>query len=305
MDYIKVLKSTENKIKYSCEKCNYITTDKCNYNKHLFTAKHRRITNDTNENLEKYICNCGKEYKNRQGLYKHRKICTFNENTRKEIINSEPNTHVIMELINENKEFKSLIIEQQKENKVLINKLFEVSQQPSTINNNNNNTINNNQKFNLNFFLNDTCKDAMNINEFLETIKITFEELLTIGDSGFVSGVSDIFIKRLQDLDITKRPIHCTDLKRETIFLKDNDTWNKDKDNVKLKEIIEKVEYRNVDNLKNWCIENPDSKINNTSNNLLRDKIYLQTLQGDEKTREKIIKNISKEIIINKSEENA
>jgi hypothetical protein len=105
----------------------------------------------------------------------------------------------------------------------------------------------------------------------------------------------------LKDLDITKRPIHCTDAKRETIYFKEDDTWNKDdKDNKRLKSVIEKVEYKNVAALRQWCLENPDSKINNSPNNLLRDKIYLETLQGDERTRDKIIKNIVKEVIVTK-----
>jgi len=137
--------------------------------------------------------------------------------------------------------------------------------------------------------------------EFLENIKITFEELLIIGDTGFVNGVSDIFIKRLQDLDITKRPIHCTDIKRDTIYLKNEDVWNKDdKENNNLKDIIKKVEYKNVAALYNWSIENPESKVNNSSENLLKDKIYLQTLQGDDNTRDKIIKNITKTVTIDK-----
>ena len=124
---------------------------------------------------------------------------------------------------------------------------------------------------------------------------------MQIGDVGFVAGVSDIFIRQLHNLEISKRPLHCTDLKRETIYFKQDNMWNKDNtDNSKLKNIIEKIEYRNVVALRDWCNENPDAKVNNTDNNLLKDKIYLQTLQGDERTREKIIKNISKEIIIDK-----
>ena len=109
-----------------------------------------------------------------------------------------------------------------------------------------------------------------------------------------------LFIKKLKDLDISKRPIHCTDSKRETIYFKE-DVWNKDdKDKTRLKQIIEKIEYRNVAALRDWCNENPDSRVNNTPNNLLKDKIYLQTLQGDERTRDKIIKNISKEVMVEK-----
>ena len=179
--------------------------------------------------------------------------------------------------------------------------LLEVLKNGTHVTNSNNNTNSNNKTFNLQFFLNETCKDAMNIQEFIESIKITFEELLTIGNDGFVNGLSDIFVKRLKDLEVNKRPIHCTDSKRETFYLKEIDKWNKDdKDNSKLKNAIEKIEYKNVAALQQWCNENPDSKINNSDNNLLRDKIYLQTLQGDGRTREKIVKNISKEVIIDK-----
>jgi hypothetical protein len=213
-----------------------------------------------------------------------------------------------MQLINQNQEFKDLIVQQNKQlmeqasqhsktQGEMINKLIEREPANHTVNN----TTNNNQKFNLNFFLNETCKDAMNIQEFVENIRITFQDLLRIGDNGFVSGISDIFIKELRDLDISKRPIHCTDSKRDTIYLKENDVWNRDDHgNSKLKNIIERVEYKNVAALHQWCQENPDSKINNTDKNLLRDKIYLQTLQGDEATRDKIIKNISKEVVVEK-----
>ena len=319
MDTKKVLESTNPINKYFCEICNYKTNDKSNYEKHLLTAKHKRVTSDTNlvlNTTEKYSCNCGKEYKNRQGLYKHRKICLFEENVLPETAIQEPtidhfNMAMFLDIIKENQEIKNILKEQcnqvmeqnkvvlelQKDNNMLMNKLVE--REPG---NNNNNTTNNiNQKFNLNFFLNETCKDAMNIQEFLENIRITFQDLLMIGNSGFVNGVSDIFIKQLRDLEITKRPLHCTDIKRETIHFKEDDIWNKDNtDNSKLKNIISKVEYKNVVALKQWCNENPDAFVNNTDNNLLKDKIYLQTLQGDERSREKIIKNISKEIIIDK-----
>jgi hypothetical protein len=207
-----------------------------------------------------------------------------------------------MQLLNQNQDFKDLIAQQSKQlaeqaksKDEIINKLIE--REPTTINHN---TVNNNhQKFNLNFFLNETCKDAMSIQEFIDNIRITFEDINAIGNTGFVSGVTDILVKQLRDLEVNKRPIHCTDSKRETIYLKDQDVWNKDdKDKTKLKKIIEKLEYKNVAALHSWCGENPDSKINNTTNNLLRDKIYLQTLQGDSVTRDKIIKNIAKEVLV-------
>jgi len=218
-------------------------------------------------------------------------------------------SNVIIQLFKENQQmlkktqdFQSLFIEQQRENKDLINKLFDMTQQQLAMTTNiTNNTVNNNQRFNLNVFLNETCKDAMNLDEFLDTIRPTFDELLVMGDVGFVDGISDIFIKRLRALDITKRPIHCTDAKRETIFLKENNVWTKDDNgHSRLNSIIEKVEYRNVVCLHQWCLDNPDAMVNNHEKNLLRDKIYLQTLLGDPKTREKVVKNIAKEVALDR-----
>ena len=300
---------------YTCEKCSYKTNVKSNYKKHCLTARHIKLTNITNsyENVSKcigkYSCtNCSKVYKSRMGLWQHNNKCSpitnileLNDNKNTVIENPVIDTTLILKLIQQNETLQNLLVQQSNEKTELINKLIERESCNNTINSNNNTTNNNHQKFNLNFFLNETCKDAMNIQEFLENIRITFQDLLTIGDSGFVTGVSDILIKQLRDLDINKRPIHCTDSKRETIYLKENDAWNKDdKEKSRLKQLIEKVEYKNVAALREWCNENPDAKVNNTSNNLLKDKIYLQTLQGDDRTRDKIIKNLTKEIFVEK-----
>jgi spore coat protein CotF len=231
----------------------------------------------------------------------------------KEPVKFEPTMTMFMEIIKDNQEIKNLLIEQNnkvlelhKENNNLINKLVE----KDFVTNNNNNTTNNtttttnNNKFNLNFFLNETCKDAMNMKEFISNIKITFEELLNIGDTGFVTGVSDIFIKRLRDLDVSKRPIHCTDVKRDTIYLKDEDKWDRDdKENTKLKGFIGNVEYKNLAALHKWSRENPDSKVNDSQLNSLKNKIYLQTLLGDDDTRNKVIKNVSKLVIVDRTGE--
>ena len=307
---------------YSCETCDFVTSKKSNYLSHLTTAKHRKLTsvNIVNKTAESdFLCtNCSKIYSSRVGLWSHKKKCfpaKIEEDAspyHNQCDNLFSDTSLIVNLIKENQEFKNLLIEQMKENKEqqkeysvqmkenneLMNKMVEITQHQITIPTS---VTNNNQTFNLNFFLNETCKDAMNIQEFIDNIKITFDDLMTIGNTGFVNGLSDIFIKQLRDLDVKKRPIHCTDSKRDTIYLKEQDAWNKDdKDKTRLKQIIEKIEYKNVAALHNWCNENPDSKVNNTPNNFLRDKIYLQTLQGDETTREKIIKNISKEVVVDK-----
>lgn len=297
--------------KYFCNFCDYVSCDKSKYDRHCLTAKHQKMNGEFQKGEDYAVveekkgeeclmhCMCGKRYKFRQGLYKHKKNCNMGS--------GEITMTLVMQVINQNQEFKDLIIQQNKQlieqttqqcksHNDLLNKLVEREPTNSTINH----TINNNhQKFNMNIFLNETCKDAMNIQEFLENIKVTFDDLMTIGNAGFVTGLSDILLKRLRDLEVTKRPIHCTDSKRETIYLKENDTWEKDDhENNKLKDVIEKVEKKNVISLHKWCTENPDSKVNNTPNNLLRDKIFLQTLQGDEKTRDKIIKNIMKEVVI-------
>jgi hypothetical protein len=310
--------------KYFCEKCDYNTSRKSSYDNHLLTAFHN-MDNKSCKVAEKvanehYKCNCGKVYKYNTGLYKHKTQClksnitgNIDISTAAQLINTANNITFVMDIIKENQDFKSLVMEQMKENHVqqketkeLMNKMVEMTQQqlihPNNTTINHTTNHNNNQTFNLNLFLNETCKNAMNIREFIENIKITFEELLAIGNTGFVNGLSDIFVKRLRDLEIEKRPIHCTDSKRETIYFKENDEWSKDdKENKKLKGVIEKVEYKNVTALREWCNENPDSKTNNTPNNLLRDKIYLETLQGDNRTRDKIIKNISKEIMVHRN----
>jgi len=327
MDNIKNAKNAKIKNDYKCEICNFITKRKNDYNRHIMTSKHKATIEGNIKAEKRIVCNCGKEYKNRHGLSRHKQKCDYKpieEPTQEPTQNLtmiEPNITMIIEIIKENQEIKKLLLEQtikvseqnnqvielhkennilNKENNILINKLVE-KESIMTINNNNNTTNNNNQSFNLNFFLNETCKDAMNMKEFIDNIKVTFEELLVIGNSGFISGVSDIFIKRLQDMEVTKRPIHCTDLKRETIYLKEDNEWNKDeKENKKLKKAIERVEYRNIASLNNWCNENPDSRLLDTDNNKLMYKIYEETLQGDEKTREKVVKNITKKITIDK-----
>ena len=301
---------------YRCEICSFITVNRSKYERHKLTEKHKKNINVANFNkksqeMSLLLCceKCNKKYKSRVGLWRHSKTCNQekenifitkenvpNENSFQNTINAD----MFMELIKQNKELQNLLAQQSRDNSELINKLIEREPVNNTINGNVT-TNNNNQKFNLNFFLNETCKDAMSIQEFLENIRITFEDLLTIGNSGFVTGVSDILIKQLRDMEVNKRPIHCTDSKRDTIYLKENASWNKDdKDKTRLKQIIEKIEYKNVVALRDWCNENPDARVNNTPNNLLKDKIYFQTLQGDERTRDKIIKNVSKEVMVEK-----
>ena len=225
--------------KYYCKFCDYNTDRKCNFETHMISKKH--ITNsakETNGNKIQqkiseinYTCEkCNKIFKNRSGLWKHIKTCI-------NLINSIT-PQLIMELINDNKEMKQIIIEQNN----TINTLVKNGTYNTNITNTNTNS--HNKAFNLNFFLNETCKDAMNINDFIDSINLQLSDLEKVGELGYVEGISNIIIKNLNNLDETKRPLHCTDKKRETIYIKDQGQWEKEDDNkTKLKKAINKIAH--------------------------------------------------------------
>ena len=154
----------------------------------------------------------------------------------------------MMEIIQQNQDFKTLIIEQQKENQTLQKQLIDAVKDTNITNNNitNNTTHNNNQKFNLNFFLNTTCKDAMNITDFVNSLKLTLQDLEKVGELGYSEGISRMFVKGLSDLDVTKRPIHCSDSKREILHIKDQDKWEKDDNKEILTKAIKDVSTKNL-----------------------------------------------------------
>lgn len=307
--------------KYYCVNCNYNTSKTSSYNKHLMTAKHKKLTevNESKQQVSKSCSEikcekCNKIYNSRVGLWKHKKKCSQKSLENSLTITDITNPSIIMNLIKENQEFKSLLIEQQKmqieqqkENKELMNKVIELSREPRIINNGTM-TQNNNNKFNLQVFLNDTCKDAITLQQFIENIQISLEDLENVGRNGYLKGISDIFINELNTLDVTKRPIHCTDLKREVIYLKEEDTWNKDdKDNTKLKNAIRTVEDKNWNKIPEWQRENPAVIHSDTPEYIMRDKIMRNIADHDnvEKMRNKIIKVLAKETHVDKSEDNS
>ncbi len=305
----KVQKSSD---KFFCETCNYTTCRKSQFNRHLMTAKHQILINPNMKSsppVMQHVCNCGRIYKHLSSLCAHRKLCTYAENEH-EFINTEPinkgnneNSSSIMELIKQNQDFKSLLIEQQKENQSLQKQLIEAVKDGSkTINN----TTNNNQKFNLNFFLNTTCKDAMNMSEFIENINIELQDIENIGKNGYVAGMTDMIISRIKDLDVTKRPLHCTDLKRETMYIKDNNEWSKDTpDNKRLRNMISIVSEHNCSKVPLWREKNPESKDwNNPKYDFCLD--MMRNILGDMgddqiKLDNKIIKNLSKHLLVDKN----
>ena len=299
---------------YLCECCNYDTTIHSNYKKHLLTEKHLKVSKVSNKVSQPITCDiCNKLYKSRVGLWNHKKKCSLvmenpldNTLTESDITNPS----VIMNLIKDNQEFKSLLIEQQKENKELQNKLLELAKNQSITNTNCNNTTNNNQKhFNLQFFLNETCKDAINMNEFLKSIEFHLEDLEETARLGYVDGVSRIFVRALKDMEVNKRPIHCTDIKRETVYVKTNDNWEKDNPEKKnLKKAVEYIATKNMYQINDWKEDNPNWTDNESEQGQVLNKMYMATTGGvteeeDTKYVCKIIKNVLQEVVVDKEGE--
>jgi len=295
-----MLKSSvpKSSILYSCELCDYKSSRCSQYNRHLDTAKHLKMENSTfcqplsTEKSSDFKCHCGRIYKDRSGLWKHQKKCYDNT--------SESDGNIVLQKTNICD--KELIITLVKQNAELLEIIKTGTNNVNTINNNNCNYTNNtNKTFNLQFFLNETCKDAMNISEFIDKISLQLSDLESIGKLGYVEGISNIIIKNLNALDFDKRPVHCSDVKREIIYVKDDDKWEKEEDDKqKIKEVISSVVSKNLSMLPEYqkkypqCM-NPESKKSDEYN-----KIIMETMEGGVKNKEKIIRKIAKEITIEK-----
>jgi hypothetical protein len=318
-------------LNHNCVCCNYNTSIKTNYDKHLLSEKHKKnISGETNK--IKHICSqCSKEYLNYNALWKHKKHCVVIKEREPElepeaellenkfIHSNSPIKELFMEVFKESKELQNVLIEQNKElqNKLLEkeNQLLEQNEQhhkeiieltkKQTTNINTQNNTNNNQ-FNLQFFLNETCKDAMNIVDFVNSLQLTTDDFETTGKLGFVEGISRIFIKELKKLNTEKLPIHCTDLKRETVYIKDNNIWEKENnEKQKLKWTIDRIAQLNLVQHHNWQEKYPVCIENNTKENEYFFKLAAVALGGkceDEKDkyREKIMRNVLKEVVLDK-----
>lgn len=278
-------KSPKQQTFFECKKCEYICYKKNEWIRHISTRKHTNVDTE-NEQTKKYVCECGKEYNHRQSLSLHRKKCSVNTN------------NMIFDIIKQNQEFKELIVEQN-------NKIIELSKTHNvTTNNYNNTTTTNNNRFNLNFFLNEQCKDALNINDFVESIKLTLKDLENVGSLGFINGISNIFVKELKQLDVYKRPIHCSDLKRETIYVKDENIWEKENEEKdKIKKAIKQVAHKNVKQIYEWKNVNPGCKDSASCKNDQYMQILCESMGSEAEGEEqynKIVKNLAKEVIIDK-----
>jgi hypothetical protein len=302
-------KTPETATKFFCINCDFKCCKESDFNRHNTTRKHIIRTNPnailTKKSAEKnFTCNCGKNYKHMSSLCNHKKSCNFQE-VFPNAIPIDMSYNIILEIVKQNQEFKELIFEQNKQLVEQNKKLIELAEQGKTINNTTNN--NNTNNFNLQFFLNETCKDALNLTDFVEQIKLQLSDLDMIGRVGYVEGITKIFLRNLKDIDVCKRPIHCSDLKRETLYIKDKDAWEKENnENVKIKRAIKEVEHKNIKQLPQWREENPSAEDTDTKKHMEYQNILLEamggsTMENDDKKREKIIRNIAKEVIIDKT----
>jgi hypothetical protein len=298
---------------FICEKCDFKCHKKGDWNRHLLTKKHLEINGSKQEinlhHMENGVkfCKCGKHFNTASGLWKHEKKCPQGlQHISKEMYSDVTITSdLIMLLVQQNKELQTMLVNQAKEHN---DNMLKVMQQSNSNNANNSyNTNSNNKTFNLQFFLNETCKNALNMSEFISNLEVTLEDLEETGSKGYVEGISNIFIKGLKELDITERPIHCSDVKRETIYIKDNDEWIKDEENKpKIVESIKQITHKNIGQIYNWQKKYPDYNDPESRSSDKYQKLIFNSMSGSSKEEcndnyNKIIKNVAKEVVIQKN----
>jgi hypothetical protein len=311
-------KNSKKTLIFFCESCDFKCCKKNEYERHLVTNKHKRVT-ESNIKMPpggqtSFKCVCGNEYKYRPGLAKHKRTCpkinmgslsqackdnndTINDTNKNEDENITVNTNnnvtkdeILLKLIKDNDEMMKIIKGQQEQINTLIPKLGNTT----------NNNITNN--FNLNLFLNEKCKDALNMSEFIDSLKITLEDLLFSKNNGITRGITDVMIKGLKELDIYKRPIHCTDIKRDIMYIKDEDKWQKDDNHHKMKNTIVKIADKERTALQQWSIDNPDwiETEKKQIEYLTMVRSICEPIENFDKYERKIVKNVGKEIIVDK-----
>ena len=278
---------------FCCKTCDYTTCNLADYTKHLSTDKHKKHENDSkmvvndsekSQKIAKYVCECGKNYKYDSGYYRHKKICQSSSQIKTDDLTDKD---LILMLINQNKELMQII----------------KNGTNNTINNNNINS--HNKTFNLQVFLNETCKDAMNISDFVESVKLQVSDLENVGKVGYIEGISNIIIKNLNALEVEKRPVHCTDQKREVMYVKEDNVWEKeDEANKKLRKAIRMIAHKNICMFKEFREKYPDYDDYDSKRNSQYNTIVYEAMGGkgdnDYEKDTKIIKKIAKNVTIDK-----
>jgi len=312
---------------FICEICDFKCCKVSNYKMHIETDKHKRLTETNkkmpNDSHKTFDCGCGKKYNHLSSLAKHKRSCivtsipieiksiesipiieTKEVDTKIDEQNDKQNDNTICsdENISITREMFMTLLKDNQEMMKMIKSLSEqqiITTQHITNNNNNNNITNN---FNLNIFLNEKCKDALNMSEFIDSLKITLDDLLFSKDNGITRGVTDVMMKRLKELDIYKRPIHCTDIKRDTMYIKDEDKWHKDNNHNKFKNTIVKVANKERSALQQWALDNPDwiDTEQKQIQYLTMVRSICEPIETYTNYERKIVKNIGKEILVDK-----
>ena len=293
MEIVELKKLKKNLPKFYCDHCDFKCYMKCDWDRHIARPKHlHRVSGthlETKLSVKTYSCDCNKKYYTKAGLWKHQQKCL-------------PTDHV-----NEDPSDKELIMILVKQNTELL-EVIKNGTHNTTNNNTTNNTSNNttnNKTFNLNFFLNETCKDAMNITDFAEAIKLQLNDLIKVGETGYVEGISNIITTNLQALDVTQRPIHCTDKKREVLYIKNDNKWEKEnEEKTKVRKLIKTVANKNIKLLPKFAEEHPTCKESDSAFSEQYSQLIIESMGGpgsnDCEKESKIIKNISSQVIVDK-----
>ncbi len=288
----------KNAEKFKCVECYFNSCKLSDWKRHLSTEKHKQLTNPNNftpKNAEKtYVCSCGKKYKHMSSLCAHKKVC-YGDTQYIDGVNIKDKDALVLHLLQQNSDLQ--------------NKLIQLSNEKTNENsyntNNSHNTTNN--AFNLNFFLNETCKNAMNITEFVSSIKLNLEDLENTGRRGYIEGISNIIVKNLNNLEQHMRPLHCSDFKREVIYIKDNNKWEKEtSDKPILTKAVKTIANENIKQIKTWREKNPDcinaeSKKNNLYLKIVSNSMNGSTQEESEWNINKIISNVAKKTSIQKN----
>jgi hypothetical protein len=302
-------KNAEKCHNFVCELCDFKCCKESNYKKHVDTIKHKRLT-ETSKKMPKdvsksFVCICGNKYNHSSSLAKHKKTCiTIDTSADTTPVLEIKETEIYKQMHEQidsksDKELKELVKDLIKQNSELVKTINEIVPKIGTTNN----ITNNNTNFNLNVFLNEKCKDALNISDFIESLKITLDDLDFSNKNGMVQGISNLMIKGLKELDIHKRPIHCTDAKRDIIYIKDKEKWEKDDNHSKIKNTIVKVANKERNSLYLWVEKNPDwfDSESTQIEYLTMMRNICEPVEDFEKNEKKIIKNIGREVTLDKS----
>jgi hypothetical protein len=287
--------------KFHCKSCDYISSRQSQYDRHLSTHKHQRLTNTNTEPqivLQHICCHCGKKYKHKSSLCNHMKLC----DKKTEIIQPQQ----LQQFQPPPQVDANFVIELLKQNQELQKSLIELSKEKTVTNNSINNSNNNNKTFNIQVYLNEDCKDALNISDFVSSIQLQLHDLEETGRLGYVDGVSQIITTKLNDLDATKRPIQCSDIKRETLYIKDENQWFKEDDNKdRIKTAIKQITRKNIQQIPSWVSANPgcldpDSKYNDTYLQIVFNAMSGSSTEEQMDNVNKIVSKVSKKVAISK-----